>query len=334
MIHRELAQLYYKQGRYNEAINHTSTAIAAFDAEFGDRDGVHKELMTDQQWRDYLALQTQQAMCLARVGKADEALRKITPIIKQYAPDDSTKYEALRKKAKIIMIAGGKGCEAEVLHLYKDYFEWIKDDAIRTLSTMTADEREDYWMRIRPFVADCYQLENADPAFLYDVTLFSKGLLLQINRLSGRGKSSVQALNSLKYEWRQIQTKLPANGCAIEFVQYEKNGKQNMGALVLKKIGNPQWVAMMNPDDFMNYELYGRTNRERLYNTDGTVKNALYNDSTFYSQIWTDELVKLIGKSKKVYFAPDGYLHQVAIEYMIPENLSEADFYRLTRWRN
>lgn len=323
MAHRELAQLYYKMQRYNQALEHTKIAYIAFNGAAGN------DALDDSQYAEYLDIKSQLAMCNARTGNTSEALLLIDSVLTEI-PNDC---ETLRKKAKIIMLSAEKGSESKALPLYKQYLKWRKEDAMATLSTMTADEREGYWMRMRPFVADCYQTESADPSFLYDVTLFSKGLLLQINRLSGRGKASSAALNSLKYTWKDIQQRLPKNGCAVEFVQYEKLGKQYMAALVLKKTGKPEWVAMLSPDDFMNHQSYGRTNRERIYNTLGSLKNALYNDSAFYSQLWNADLIKAIGNSKKIYFAPDGYLHQVAIEYMLPSKLESADIYRLTSTR-
>lgn len=328
MIHRELAQLYYKMQRYSEALEHTDSAYEAFACQ------VDNEFEKgDEEYETYLDLKSQLAMCQMRMGNHDEALRLIEEVLEEY-PKNSAKYhEVLRKKAKIITRKGEGDYARKALELYKQYFQWIRKDALATLSTMTAEEREGYWMRMRPFVADCYQTESADPGFLYNVTLFSKGLLLQIDRLSGRGKASAAALKSLEYTWKQIQQRLPANGCAIEFVQYEKRGKQCMAALVLRKKGAPQWVAMLSPDDFMNHQSDGRKNSERIYNTSGSQKNALYNDSAFYSQLWNADLLHAISGCKKVYFAPDGYLHQVAIEYMLPDELSQADLYRLTSTR-
>lgn len=329
MIHRELAQLYYKQQRYSEALEHTQVAYDAF-AEGYD---LGEFEAGDEDYDTYLDLKSQLAMCQARLGNTAEALQLMKEVRDEYPRTSQSYYEALRKQAKILMLSGKSGCEAEALPLYKQYLNWVRADALSTLGTMTAEEREGYWMRIRPFVADCYQTEKADPAFLYDVTLFSKGLLLQINRFSGRGKSSTQALQSLRYDYKQIQQKLAVGSCAIEFVQYEKSGRQCLAALVLKKTGKPTWVPMLSPDDFMGHQAYGRTNRERLYNTSGNIKNALYNDSAFYAEIWNADLLKAIRGCKKIYFAPDGYLHQVAIEYMLPDALSSADLYRLTSTR-
>lgn len=334
LLHRELAQLYYKQERYDDALRHTETALARYDKDFRYKGELYVDEMTDTEWTDYRDMQSQRAMCLARLGHVAHASQLMDTVLREYSADDGMPYfEALRKKAKITMLSGAEGCERDALRLYRQYFRQVRRNALATLSTMTATEREGYWMQLRPFVADCYQTEAADPALLYDVTLFSKGLLLQLNRLSGRDRASQQALRSLSYDWRQIQQKLPANACAIEFVQYEKRGQQCMGTLVLKKSGSPKWVAMLSPDEFMNHQAYGKTNRERIYNTSGREKNALYTDTAFFSQLWNAELAKQIGGCRKVYFAPDGYLHQVAIEYMVPAQLASADFFRLTSTR-
>ena len=329
MIHREMAQLMYKLSRYREALSYTEDAYNAFliaydNGEFGE---------SDDEYSILLDLKSQKAMCMARIGNTDEALILMDELLKVYPKSSEGYYEVLRKKAKILMLSGKEGCEKTALTLYKQYFTWKKTDALKTLGTMTASEREDYWMRIRPFVADCYQLENADPSFLYDVTLFAKGLLLQLNRISGYGRTSENALNSLKYTWQQIQAKLSKDACAIEFVQYEKLGKQLMGAIVLKKSGTPQWVQMMEPEKFMKYEIGAWTNQERLYTTDGSRKNSMYNDSILQTKLWNEQLCNAIGSSKKIYFAPDGYLHQLAIEYMLPQEIADKNVYRLTSSR-
>lgn len=329
MIYREMAQLYYKQRRYTEALDYTFKACRAYAEAYENGEFEN----TDEDYSTYLDLQSQLAICNARAGNEELALRQIDSVLKLYPRANKNYYEALRKKGKIIMLSKKIACNEKALPYYEQYFHWCKSEAFRLLSTMTSEEREDYWMRIRPFVADCYQLEGTSPAFLYDVTLFSKGLLLQINRIVGQGKANIQALTTLKYKWQQIQEKLPKNSCAIEFVQYEKFGKRLMGGLVLRKIGSPHWISMISPDDFMEYEINGRTNKERLYSTDGKLKNALYNDSAFYSLIWNKGLKKAISNCNKVYFAPDGYLHQLAIEYMIPRELANVDFYRLTSTR-
>ena len=326
LIHRELAQLYYKIGEYDNALSYTEMALYAY------RDAWERGEIDDKD-ATYLQLQSQMAMCLARVGDTNAALDLIDKLVKEYPRSSEGYYELLRKRGKIMILSDRPDIDSKALKCYKQYFAWCKTDALCSLSTMTAAERQDYWMRMRPFVADCYQLEQLAPDFLYDVTLFNKGLLLQINRMSGYGKTSDIALKSLGYTWKNIQSRLPVGCAAIEFVQYEKGGKARMGALVLRKTGTPRWVTMPSPDDFMDYEIEGWTNRDRIYTASGYWKNDIYNDSTLCALIWKKELCAAIGHPDKVYFAPDGYLHQLAIEYMLPDNLKNVEVFRLTSTR-
>lgn len=329
MLQREMAQLMYKVKRYDEALEYTDAAYLAYvheDENIGFEPG-------DCEYTTMLELKSQKAMCLARTGKTDEAIGLMDELLEVYPKASEGYHEVLRKKGKILMLSGRVGCAEEALPLYKEFLKWRKADALETLGTMTSAEREDYWMRMRPFVADCYQLEDADPSFLYDVTLFAKGLLLQLNRMSGRGKASEEALASLQHTWSDIQQALPAKACAIEFVQYEKADQQLMGAIVLPKEGQPKWVQMMAPEEFLNFKGYALTNREILYSTDGKRKDGLYNHPVLQSLMWNESLLDAIGTAKRVYFAPDGYLHQVAIEYMFPEEKESPDLFRLTSTR-
>jgi len=160
------------------------------------------------------------------------------------------------------------------------------------------------------------------------VTLFAKGLLLQLDSTGG-GRQDIHAT------WQMIQKRLKPDACAIEFVQYEKYGQQQMGALVLKKTGTPVFVKMAQPDSVMQYEIGPKTVKERLYDVNGEKKNALYKDSTgFFRKIWHAPLLSAMGNAHKVYFAPDGYIHQIAIEYMLPVEASSIQAYRLSSTRS
>lgn len=332
IIHRDMAQLMYKLTRYNDALAYTDQALCAYETAFdnGEFDA------SDGEYTTFLDLKSQKAMCLARTGATEDALSIMDKLLSEYPKSSEGYYEVLRKKGKILMLSQRPGIEKEALKLYKQYLTWRQSDALNTLGTMTSAEREDYWMRIRPFVADCYQLEDADPGFLYDVTLFSKGLLLQLNRMSGYGVASEQALATLRHTWADVQGALTKDACAIEFVQYEKFGKQLMGAIVMQKSGSPKWVQMMAPDTFYNYKIGTFTNKERLEATKTDTerkRSRLYNDSVFTSEIWTPELAGKVGKAKKIYFAPDGYLQQLAIEYMDYSPFKDAEICRLSSTR-
>lgn len=334
IIQREMAQLLYKLNRYDEALTYTESAlktyVVAFDNwEFDETDSLYVTL---------LDLKSQEAMCLARTGDTKNALSIINELLKIYPKSSDGYYEILRKKGKILILSQKSSNKKKALDLYKQYFSWKKSDASKALGTMTSAEREDYWMRIRPFVADCYQLEDTDPGFLYDVTLFSKGLLLQLNRMSGYGTASEAALASLQHTWTDIQNAMGKDACAIEFVQYEKEGQQHMAALVVNQGRNPQWIQMMDPDAFYNYKIAGGIfdNRTRLsaIKTDTKSKRGrLYQDSLLCQEIWPSALVDALGQAKKIYFSPDGYFHHLAIEYMDHRPCKDAELFRLSSTR-
>lgn len=328
-IHRELAQLFYKTGNYEAALDHVSEALEAYSMAY---DNLEFEA-GDPEYEEYLDILSQAAICNARLGNTELASDMIGRVLHAWPVGGDRYHEALRKQGKIFMLAGSADRAVRALPLYKAYMEWSRADALARFAGMDAVDREGWWMRMRPFFADCYQLENADPAFLYDVALFSKGALLQLNRLSGSGRASREALATLQYTWQDVQERLPEGASAIEFIQYEKDGRSLTGALVLGKQGPPQWIAMMSAEEFDAYSIDGRTNASRLNSVFGNSKNALFDDPDLRRLIWNDTLCEALGTSRRVYFAPDGYLHRLPIEYMLPESLAGVEAFRLTSTR-
>ena len=325
ILYRELGQLFYKQKRYPEAYQMIDAALGEANKYMSPYDDQALDILS--QW----------AICKARTAsdkyEMEEAIDAINEVIDCYQDKRSEPYgEALRKKAKILMLQQEKGFGnsiKEASTYYKDYFNRKKREALVHFNVMNSNDREHYWMRIRPFITDCYRLETECPDFLYDVTLFSKSLLLEYTRN--------QRLNIPS--WQQIQACLRTGECAIEFVQYEKNDAKQMGALLLKSQGRPTFIPLGNVDEMMGTPLTnGGTVAQAISVDNPAMKNDLYTDSTLFSMFWPENLLEAIGNgAKKVYFAPDGFFHQLAIEYMLPTesnvNLKSSQFYRLTSTR-
>ena len=328
VAHQELAQLYYKQGRYEEACNEMKEVLRTASTYMRDEDEPFDKL-------------SQYAICQARVNQFDEAISNINEVLENYDNIDSERYgEALRKKAKILMLReehGDKTGKSEALDYYKLYFGLKKKDALAHFMGMDSEEREMYWMKIRPFVTDCYRLEEADAGFLYDVTLFAKGLLLQLDSAGG-GRQIIHAT------WQMIQEKLKPDACAIEFVQYEKYGQEKMGAIVLKRTGKPVFVKMPDPDSVLNYKIDVKgaflTVDSLMRSVHGpdwdsrVPRNLLYSDSLGLNNfIWTSNLIAAVANCQDLWFAPDGYTHQLAIEYLLPETIKNKSCHRLSSTR-
>lgn len=335
-VHDDLAQLYYKQELYGKALSHLDSILASPLYS----DAISRDKETEQ---NIMLVKSQRALCLARLGHYDEALAVINPIVSAYKRLQEKRLyaEALRKKAKILMLkydATGnydplaKTCYQEYLAVSRDF---IDEHFVR----MDESEREQYWMAEQPFVTDCFRLEDKAPALLYDVALYSKAVLLQMGRDFKEGMTIAQrkaALSGIRVTWQQIKDKLPAKACAIEFITYEKKGKNHIGALVINKESRtPRFIEVSSVDTIGNhYVARGWTVKDVLADTqtDGKI-NALYNDSTLHHLVWNDNLVAAIGDCSDVFFSPDGILHQIGIEYMTPPSIEDRRFYRLTTTR-
>lgn len=314
LLLRDKAQLQYRMENYPLAAE--LMALADDEIEYQ----TPYEVGSD----DWLITKLTYAMCLARMKNFDEAINIAKAELSNAIDKTSLAYaKAERMYAKILMLAYADRTGA--LKAYKNYFEKQKQDALVNLGKMDSRQRNEYWQTLRPFIADCYRLEDADAGFLYDVTLFAKGLLLQLDRLSGNNTASEKALKTLSYKWNDIQKRLKPKQSAIEFIQYEKDGKQNMAALVLKPTGKPVFVSLTSPDEILSF--VGKD----MQSTDRTNKDKLYEDENLHRLVWTDELLKLLAGNTKIYFAPDGYLHRLAIEYMPPAE--DFELFRLTSTR-
>ena len=122
--------------------------------------------------------------------------------------------------------------------------------------------------------------------------------------------------------------------CAVEFIQYKGKGDEEfVAALVLgKKSNKPRFVSIGRVADIMSHTIAGGYTVEKAIATDNAaMKDALYSDTLLFAKLWTDDLVAAIDGYNTIYFAPDGFLHQLAIEYMMPR--SYVDCHRLSSTR-
>lgn len=316
----------------------------------------------------------------------DAAIDYVDAFLDECPDKESEAYcEALIRKANLIMLHKERheryakedryvntsdSDTRAALKCYKEYFELKKNNILNNYGNMSLQEREFRWQELRPFMSDCYRTEAADPAFLYDVTLFCKGLPLEF---APNGQPQLCT-------WEQVQQKLRPGECAVEFVQYEKHGEKNLAALVLKNEGEPRFVFVgyldnimhLDPDDLTKAinkvtkdfkEEYDTTlwsdnyvenvqlllQKKGFYLRDAVsrqggcfdelVRDYFYSDSTLFRKIWTDKLLTAISKdTQRLYFSADGIFNILAIEYMLPNvpeltSLKSANLYRLTSTR-
>ncbi|MDE6277054.1 MAG: CHAT domain-containing protein [Muribaculaceae bacterium] len=317
LIDLELAQLYYKQKRYDDALGCINAVL-----EYYDTTGIYEP--GDTEWNSVLL---QRAIINARLGNDEEARREAEEALSTFKDKKSLDYgRGRRMYAKILGLTGVDRREA--LKAYKEYFALQKADALERFAGMNSKGREEYWMMLRPFVADAYALEDADPEFLYDLTLFAKGLLMQLDAATdSEGRPTRRNLEELSLTWKDIRKKLKPGEAAVEFVQYTPFGseEQAMGALLLLPGKKPVWVQQPSPT--LLEKRFGPLIDDGLRKT----KDRVYSDPKLPGMVWSPTLMDALNGAKTIFFAPDGRYHTLAVEYLLPGDGPEAR--RLTSTR-
>jgi hypothetical protein len=332
---KELAQLSYKAKAYSYAYDFLSDVKKRYQERLDNG-------ITDEE-ADYYNTLSMMALCKARMGseeKSDNVSREhfdlsVAQIDSAVAYGQKRKdelfYNWMRIKGKILMMQYDRldiDNKSVAKACYEQYVNYQRNTVGKRLAQMTESQQEQSWLALHDFLFDCYRLGEDCPEMLYDLALFSKNYLLD-NRQTD------------KVRWQDVKKVLKENDCALEFVQYRgANDESHLACMVLKKnCKTPQFIEIAASDDILKREL------NRLYSLDveqcmtyqhgdfplSYIKNLLYSDSILFHQIWTPQLMSAIGDAKKVYFAPDGFLHQLAIEYMMPDTLKEC--YRLSSTR-
>ena len=334
---KELAQLFYKVKVYSYAYDYLNEVKNRYQDRLDDG-------ISDEEPVFYNTL-SQMALCKARMAseeKSDNISKELfnqslaqidSSIVYGQKRKDEMLYNWLRIKGKILMMLYDRlniDNKAIAKDCYEQYVNYQRNTIGSRLAQMSKSQQEQNWLALHDFLFDCYRLGENAPEMLYDLALFSKNFLLE-NHQTG------------KVRWQDVKKVLKPGDCALEFVQYRGAFDESyLACIVLKKdFERPQFVEISATENILKREVYRddgirldveqcMTYQKGEYRL-SAIKNLLYSDSTLFHQIWTPQLMNAIGDANKVYFAPDGFLHQMAIEYMIPDTLK--DCYRLSSTR-
>lgn len=319
VLRQEMAQLYYKAKDYNKAKVQLDSVFDYYDVRLNDM-GI--ATVKPQ----YYATVAQLAMCNARLGHFDAALSQIDEAINQYYKKhrDGDYYEALRKRGKILMMQAdslGSTNYKKAIDCYRQYVDERMSAVNSEMAGMSDSQRGQYWLATHQFLYDCSRLGNRAPEMLYDLTLFSKGFLVR--------------RDATQTKWKQVRQALGKKDCALEFVQYfGKDDERRLGCLLLRNVSKkPLFIDLFATDSLLSLPLTSTsTIGGAIASTNASIKDTLYNDWRLSQHIWSPELLAAIGDAERVYFAPDGMLHQLAIEYLMPDTAKVCC--RLTSTRN
>lgn len=159
--------IYWSEKRYSEASEILKSVVGLWDDNEANRYGCIGNL----------------AIIESELGDYENALNDIDKALlwqKQYLGVTHPDYAvSLRKKAEILL---KMNLPKEATEVFKEYFEREKAYIISNFAYMTENERLDFWNVHKSLLAECYATEDIDPEFLFDVAVFSKSVLLQVNR--------------------------------------------------------------------------------------------------------------------------------------------------------
>lgn len=308
-VHRELLSLYYKNKQYDRALKEAD-AVYYYRRDRGF-DVWDTSLAGRRDFDDFVDAYVARAMVLARLERFDDALEVLAEM-----PDECMDEASfIRSKGKILMLQyafEGVDEREAARDCYARYIKKLRQEFDKQLSTLSEAGREQYWLAVHDFLYDCYCLGGYASDMLYDVALFSKGYLLKYRN----------GTYTDDCPWKDIRDVLKDDECAVEFVQYkDRFEEKNMAALVVRSDYEcPRFVSLGPVKDIMSMTLSDGTPVSDAISYDvGSLKDALYSDTAVFRKIWNDELMELTGGCRTLYFAPDGFIHQLAVEYMHPD---------------
>lgn len=353
-------------GRHSEATAALRTALA---------------LTTDNAER--CIVRANLALAESKCGHTAEALAQIDTCLNWQSSNLGLRHPdyaiSVRKRAEVLLDAGR---QTEAADEFGRYFNLTRDYVCRSFGFLTEKHRQDFWYTHRPLVTECYATEGAAPKLLYDVTLFSKGLLLQIGRdfeaaarrdtsttrlysaiaglrrqaeadslipsqrealhtaadscerdLMARMPDYLQYTAALRLTTADVTVRLSPTEAAVEFVRYVGHGTSRYAALVATHDGAVRHVPLWPEDSLRHFRLTGGTTvADALASLRAGDKDMLYTDSALSAYIW-GPLADVLGRYDRVYFAPDGLLHLLAIEHLSDARQKHTELLRLSSTR-
>lgn len=217
-----------------------------------------------------------------------------------------------RKRAQIHLMCGDT---TAAIADYRIYWTREKQYIIDNFSSMTEQQRLDYWANRKPLVSGIFRLENYAPAFLADVSIFRHQAAL----LGVHDTTPAIIQSRMQIDAKHIQRCLKKDETAIEFVKYKNHGIWQYAAIIL----NPDIVH------FVPICAENQLPIDAICSSSMDDKNDLYNSSELGSIIWKP-LLPYIKNKKDIWFAPDGILNMLAIEYLKFPSSQEPNIHRLT----
>ena len=307
-----LSYLYFQQGNYKVSY-----------------DILYEELNTEKDNNRKYIMLSHKAVVESHLGYIQDAIKDIDSCLTWQKKNLGTSHQdyiiSLRKKAEILKEGGDYANAATII---MQYIKAEKKYATQNFAYFSEQQRLDYWHNKKQLLSEVFSLEYDNKLFLdslYDVALFRRQVALL-----GR-KDSLNMSPKLSYTKKHIAKNLGKKDYAIEFVKYEKDKKNRYAALLLagsdKK--HVKFVPLWTEDSIKAYNVGGNRLDSALCSKKRADKDYVYQNESLSSFVW-DKLLPYIPEGSTVYFAPDGIIHLLAIEYLPTVNNGKYEIHRLT----
>jgi CHAT domain-containing protein/Tfp pilus assembly protein PilF len=127
----------------------------------------------------------------------------------------------------------------------------------------------------------------------------------------------------IKIDWKEVQNSLNPNDVAIEFANFtEKDTTRYLALVLTKNMEAPVCVPLFTKNE-IGKMLRGTVPAKQESSTDDENRGAttvaakrqgIYESTNLYNALWMP-LEKYFPENPRIFFAPSGMLHQIAVEY-------------------
>jgi CHAT domain-containing protein len=167
------------------------------------------------------------------------------------------------------------------------------------------------------------ELERPIDERVYNCDSLENELQKMERHIMEKSKEFGDVTHFIKIDWKEVQNSLKQNDVAIEFSNFTENDTTMYLALVLtKNMDAPVCVPLFTKND-IGKMLRGIAPAKTESTTDDENRGAttvaakrqgIYESTSLYNALWKP-LEKYFPETPRIYFAPSGDLHQIAVEY-------------------
>lgn len=231
---------------------------------------------------------------------------------------------SLRKKAEILLKAG-RNNESEAA--FRSFYEAEKDYIKRNFITMTAQNRLDFWKKEKPFLSEVFALGGRCAPFLYDVALLRRHISMTAKDVADSGELFGSQLD---INAAAVMKALPVGSAAVEFVCFKDPvAHDSLYAALVMTRSKISYAPIGTKQNLHGHPVAGTTLGTAVC-SGAAYADAVYSDSALARIVWEPVLRLLPSNVKTLYFAPDGLLQMLAVEYLPYSALNRLSLRRVT----